>query len=148
MVRRTKILSILLPPLVALALLTVAGCRAPRRPYLCDPSGLDGSKASSSRPLRDDERLLAAWRCNLRVVEHAAAGKRFSIRELDGARDFFLGLTGLELSTMPSHLGRLPARGIRADLKQLNSWFKRHRERLVWDDASGEIRLASPSEAD
>lgn len=131
--------------MIGIALLLSPGCRAPQRPYVCDPAELKVKQRSRSNI---DPHALAAWRCNRTIVRRAVAEKRFSIRQLDGARQFFLELTGIELSTMRSHLGRLPGAGIDADLERLDSWLQLHGERLVWDRTSGEIRLASPTEAD
>ena len=88
-----------------------AGCRAPVRNYECD-----GVTASDP------------WRCNLRIVERAARGKRFSLRQFEAAHAFFLERTAIDLSHRPTPQGLLPGPNLKRDLRRLRQWAADHGE--------------------
>jgi hypothetical protein len=115
-----------------LGLLLVTGllsCSAPVRNYACATGNGADVDASS------------VWSCNRDVIRRAAGKKPFSIREFESAARFFEQLTGIELDTRESHLGRLPGEGLWRDLQDLDAWYDLHGASLHWDREHGVVVL-------
>jgi hypothetical protein len=120
----------LLAILAMSATLALGGCAAPVRPYRCS---IDPAKAEVD--------VHAVWSCNRDVLGRAARGKRFSIRELVLAAEFFEQLTGLRVDTQPISIGVLPGGDLGRSLEDLDAWYKLHRSRLTWDAGTGTVVL-------
>ena len=103
-------------------------CSAPVRPYVC---AVDSQAA--------DVDVHTAWTCNRDVLRRASRKKAFSLREFRAATAFFEELTGLQVNTRPSHLGPLPGRELRQDVRDLDAWYELNKDKLRWDAGLGKI---------
>ena len=125
--------------IVALAVLLVAaggGCSAPVRNYAC-----------AIEPAAGDIVVHDVWSCNRDVLRRAAGRKPFSLREFGSTVRFFENLTGIELDTRWSHLGRLPGRSLKRDLAALDAWYELNRSALSWDPGLGTVVFAGLARA-
>ena len=111
-----------------LAATAAVACSAPVRPYVCavDPQAADVD-------------VHTMWTCNRDVLRRASCGKAFSLREFRAASTFFAELTGLQVDSRPSHLGALPGRELRQDVRDLDAWYELNRNKLRWDAGLGKI---------
>ena len=114
-----------------LAAAAAAACSAPVRPYAC---AID--------PQTADVDVYTVWTCNRDVLRRASRKKAFSLREFQAATTFFEELTGLQLDTRPSHLGALPGRELRQDVRALDAWYELNKDKLSWDAGLGKIVFA------
>ena len=106
-------------------------CSAPVAYYKCD--ALTGAPEIDAKTV---------WDCNRGIIARVARGKRFSLREYRSAADFFAGLTGIPADTRETRQGDQPGAGVRENLAQWDSWYRDHGDALVWDPASGSVRLS------
>jgi len=115
--------------------LAAAGCTRPVRDYACvrEP----GEAASAPR----------MWECNREVMRRVVGGGRFSLREYRGAAAFFVRLTGIDTESLSTPVGPVPARGLRHTLELWDAWYAAHGDRLVYDAATGSLRLAEDGAA-
>lgn len=113
-----------------LLLATGVRCSGKARPYTCP---------TIDREAPGD--IDAEWDCNRDVMRRAKRGKKFSMREFEGASAFFEGLTGIAADTSQTHLGDLPGPDLEQDLAAWDAWYVDHRDRLYRDEATGELRV-------
>ena len=118
------------------ACLLAVGCASPTSYYRCDDP--------PQRPKVDPRDV---WKCNVEVMRRIVKGGDFSLREFWGAAAFFEELTGIPADARETHYGRVPGPELRDSLRSWNDWYLQHGERLVWDSATGKVRLPAPDEA-
>ena len=80
-------------------------------------------------------------------MQRVVKGGEFSMREFWGAAAFLEGLTGIPADVRETRHGRLPGPELRESLQGWNDWYLQHGERLVWDAATGSVRLPAPDDA-
>jgi hypothetical protein len=118
------------------ACLILAGCSSPIRYYSCD---------EPPKPPAVEAR--AVWKCNLDVMQRVTKGGQFSLREFWGAAEFFEDLTGIAADVRQSRQGEIPGPDIADSLRSWKDWYLQHGEQLVWDSATGSVRLRSAGES-
>ena len=104
------------------------------RYYSCDP------------PIEPTVDPRDVFRCNLDVMQRIVKGSDFSLREFWGAADFLEDLTGIAADVRESRQGPLPGPKIEDSLRNWNDWYREHGEHLVWDSATGSVRLPAAGE--
>jgi len=122
--------------LALLLALSASGCSRPVRQYAC--STRSGEAASATR----------RWECNREIMHRVVDGGRFSLREYRGAASFFVRLTGIDAESLSTPVGPVPAKGLRHTVELWDAWHAAHGDSLVYDAASGEVRVRGDGSAD
>ena len=117
--------------LVGLLAAAVLACSAPVRDYTC--------VIEPRAPASVQVDVHTVWMCNRDVLYRAARKKPFSLREFREAAAFFEELSGLKIETRSSHLGPLPGRDLRQDVRDLDAWYEINRDKLNWDAGLGKV---------
>ncbi len=112
--------------LLASALVCGAACSTRVKPYEC-PALVQGTDADAQQ----------LWDCNREIIVRIVKGKRFTIREFEGAAAFFESVTGIPARAMNTGFGRLPGQEIKHDLRKWDAWLEGHR--IHWDPAPGRV---------
>lgn len=89
----------------------------------------------------------AVWSCNRDVMRRAAKGKKFSMREFEGAAAFFDRLTAIPADVEETHVGLLPGPTIRDDLRAWDAWHEANGERLFWNGEEREVGLRAAEDS-
>jgi hypothetical protein len=116
-----------LAALLASALIGTAACSTKVKPYEC-PALAD----------RTDVDAQQVWDCNRDIIVRAVKGKRFTIREFEGAAEFFEQVTGIPADVARTTSGAVPGTRVKQDLRKWDAWLDGHR--IYWDPASSRIR--------
>ena len=114
--------------LLAAALAGTTACSTKVKPYEC-PALLDGTEVDAQK----------VWDCNREIIVRAVKGKRFTIREFEGAAEFFESVTGIVADATKTTSGAVPGKNIKKDLRKWDAWLDEHR--IYWDPASHGVRV-------
>ncbi len=118
--------SALLAALLASALVCGAACSTRVKPYEC-PALVPGTDIDAQQ----------LWDCNREIIVRIVKGKRFTIREFEGAAAFFESVTGIPAHAEETFVGSVPGKEIKHDLRKWDAWLEGHR--IHWDPASGRV---------
>ena len=134
MMTRTTIHPSILVALLASVLVGTCACSTKIKPYEC-PALVSGTGVDAQQ----------LWDCNREIIMRTVKGKRFTIREFEGAAEFFESVTGIpaDVATTPS--GAVPGKSIKQDLGKWDAWLDGHR--IYWDPASNRIRAEQDGSA-
>ena len=120
--------SAILAALLASALAGTAACSTKVKPYEC-PELVGGTDVDAQQ----------VWDCNREIIVRAVKGKRFTIREFEGAAEFFESVTGIPADAAKTAFGAVPGKKIKQDLRKWDAWLDEHR--IYWDPASNGVRV-------
>ena len=109
-----------------------SGCTTKVRPYDCP--ALAASDAAAEQ----------LWECHRDIMFRAAKGKKFTIREFEGASAFFEGLTGIPAASLETPVGSVPGKKIKKDLREWDAWLEGHR--IYRDPATGAVKATEGDE--
>jgi len=121
------------PWVVVTALLATPACTTKVKPYECGALVADASTAA-----------LQIWDCNREIMARVVKGKGFTIREFEGAAEFFESVTGIPPDVEATPTGAVPGEGIREDLRRWDAWLEEHR--IHRDPADGRVKAAKDAE--
>jgi hypothetical protein len=124
---RTTIRSSIFAVLLASALVGATACSTKVKPYEC-PALAGGADVDAQQ----------VWACNRDIIVRAVKGKRFTIREFEGAAEFFESVTGIPADTAETPSGAVPGKHIKQDLRKWDAWLDGNS--IYWDPATSRIR--------
>jgi len=121
------------PWIVVAALLATPACSTKVKPYECGALIAEPSTAA-----------LRIWDCNREIMVRVVKGKRFTIREFEGAAEFFESVTGIPADVEATPTGAVPGTGIRENLRRWDAWLEEHR--ILRDPADGRVKAGEDEE--
>lgn len=125
--------ALVVPWIVVTALLVAPACTTKVKPYECGALVADSSAAA-----------LQIWDCNREIMVRVVKGKGFTIREFEGAAEFFESVTGIPADVEATTAGAVPGKGIREDLRRWDAWLEEHR--IHRDPVDGRVKAGEGEE--